>query len=155
MDKKLVISFFSLTLFLVAFFGAPVQGAINAVGIEAPAEVIVGIEFQVKLTGLTVGSNYRVDAAHSDGNISRVISATSSTEYVGLIFKTEDADGIVPIHIGSADSAGALSGATTATALVQVKSPSDSLDSSFFLLVLTPLLIIGIVFAIVKRFIRS
>ena len=121
-----------------------VQASLNTASITCPGEVRIGVMFSCKVTGLTVGTNYIVTAQHSDGNVSVVKTAGSSTEYFRFTLNTEDSDNLVPISVGQATDAGALSGADIDTALVTLINPSSDIPSTFFQNMLSPVLIIGI-----------
>ena len=140
------------TLFVLAVFaflfvgmaGQQTQGAVNTAAITCPSEVRIGNLLSCKVTGLTVGSNYIAVAQHSGGNVSSVKTAASTTEYFRFILTTADSDGIVPVSVADATTAGAQTGADTDTALVNLIAPSSDIPSAFFQDLLAPILIIGI-----------
>lgn len=143
MQKKLKI-FLLVSLLGIGLLGLAIQPVLATESVTAPSEVRIGNMISVKLNGLTVGSNYIVTAAHSDGNVSKVLTASASTEYIRFVFATADSDGLVPIHIGAATVTGVLTGPTIDTALVNLINPGEDIPSSFFQNLLAPVLIIGI-----------
>lgn len=151
MQKKLKILLL-VSLLGIGVFGMAVQPALAAEAITAPSEVRIGNLLSVKLTGLTVGTNYIVDAVHSDANVSKVLTASSTTEYVRFTFSTADSDGLVPIHLAEATAAGVLTGATLDSALVNLINPGSDIPSSFFQNLLAPVLIIGIFVLLMSAF---
>ncbi len=142
---------FVIAIFAVMFLGFSQQGK-AAVAITCPNEVRIGIVISCELTGLTVGDNYIVTAVHSGGNQSVVLTAATTTEYARLTMTTADSDGLVPIGVGSATDAGALTGGTTDTALVNLINPSSDIPSAFFQNILASVLIIGIFMLLMSAF---
>ena len=130
------------------------KASVNAVGLSCPTEVRIGNLLSCKATGLTVGTNYIAIAVHSDGNISKVLSATSSVEYFRFTFTTADADGLIPIELDTANATGVDSDTTTydAASLVNLINPAEDIPSSFFQNLLAPVLIIGIFVLLMAAF---
>jgi len=155
MKKALKVSLV-LSLFLVSFLAVtfqPTNASSNAASLSCPGEVRIGNVLSCKATGLTVGTNYIVIGVHSDGNVSSVKTAVSSTEYFRLTFTSADSDGIVPVIIDTATAAGAQSGTDDDTALVNLINPANDIPSSFFQNLLSAVLIIGIFGLLMSAFI--
>jgi hypothetical protein len=158
-----------LTLSVIALFalGALAQPTIVSAqyteAIESDPDIQVGVLFSVKCTGLTNGYHYRLDVIHSAGNITDVLTATGSVGYAELLIEDEDSDGIVILALSRADSSGAYmeknaptdNSSTYVTSLVSLKSAQDYINPAFFLLILTPFLIIMVVYAIAKKFVKT
>jgi hypothetical protein len=145
-----------LVIPLLALFGFGMASpASAAVSIEVDPDIQVGVLFSVKATGLTPGTSYRLDVVHSAGNVSDVATASGSVAYFELLVEDEDSDGRATIQIAAADGTGARTGATLASALVSIKTAQDYINPAFFLLILTPFLIIMVVYAIAKKFVKT
>ena len=160
--RKVRLGFLAVPLLLLLAMSMSLQGghaATNITGVTATVgadSVMVGVPFTVQIEGLTAASTYAVRATHSAGNITRWITPSSTTANVDFIFESVDSDDQVPIYVYSTSSGSILHNATTyppTTIYVQLSEPNDYIDSSFFLLVVVPLVIIGIVLVLVKKFI--
>lgn len=143
--------FLIFVMFALLFVGVASQPVSAAASITCPAEVRIGNLLSCKVTGLTVGTNYRADAQHSDANVSSVVTAASTTEYFRFTMTTADANGIVPVAVSVATAAGA-AGTTVDTALVNLIDPGTDIPSAFFQNLLAPILIIGIFVLLMSAF---
>ena len=105
LNKKLSLLIMPLFFLGLMFLSStPVQAAPTLSGVSSAR---VGVIWTFTADGLTSGSIYYVEAAHSGGNLSVVLTATGSSETEEFIFESEDSDGVVPIQIYSATAAGA------------------------------------------------
>jgi len=139
----------------VLFISAPSfasEQTVQAAAISCPSEVRIGNVLSCKLTGLTIGNSYKVDAIHSDGNVSAVLTASSGTEYVRLTMTTADSDGLVPVALHLVFTNLTYS-TTLDTALVNLINPGSDIPSSFFQNLLSAVLIIGIFGLLMTAFI--
>jgi hypothetical protein len=144
--------FLIFAMFTLLFVGVANRPASGAVALTCPAEVRIGNLLSCKATGLTVGSNYIGVAIHSDGNVSSVKTAASTTEYFRFTMTTADSDGIVAVIIDTATDAGVADGTDDDTALVNLRDPGSDIPSAFFQNLLAPVLIIGIFVLLMSAF---
>jgi hypothetical protein len=144
-------AFMIFAVFAMLFVGMTNQPATGAASITCPAEVRIGNLLSCKITGLTVGTNYWLDAQHSDANVSTVITAASTTEYARFTMTTADSNGIVPVSVSVATSTPS-AGTTVDTALVNLINPGSDIPSAFFQNLLAPVLIIGIFVLLMSAF---
>lgn len=147
--NKIFLIFTMFTLLFVGIANQPVHGA---AALTCPSEVRIGNLLSCKATGLTVGTNYIAIAQHSDGNVTSVKTATSSTEYFRFTMTTADSDGIVAIALDTATDAGVAEGTDDDVALVNLVNPGSDIPSAFFQNLLAPILIIGIFVLLMSAF---
>jgi hypothetical protein len=143
-----------LALASMGIFATPTNAQATA-AIESDPDIQVGVLFSVKATGLTPGQHYGLDVVHSAGNITDVATASGSVVYFEILIEDEDSDGIVILVLYQADSSGTRSGTDLTTGLVSLKTAQDYINPAFFLLILTPFLIIMVVYAIAKKFVKT
>jgi hypothetical protein len=111
----------------------------------------VGVPCTVMADGLTADTDYIFIAEHSGGNQTKVITPTGTEAYVDFMFDSADSDDIV--LIGYASYTGSTTVASyTDSFYLQLDEPTDYLSATFFILVLVPLVIIGIVLLLKSKF---
>ena len=153
MNKKL--SLLILPLFflgLIAFAPSPASATPTISGVSSAR---VGVIWTFTADGLTSGSTYYVEAAHSGGNLSVVLTATGSSESEEFIFESEDSDGVVPIQLYAASATGSKTGAALATYLLNLDAADEGLSTAFFVGILGGLLVIVIIVRVVRNLINS
>jgi hypothetical protein len=154
MKRKLILAILPVFFIGMLFMSAstPVSAAESLSGVSSAR---VGIIWSFTADGLTSGSTYLVEAAHSGGNLSVVLTATGSSETEEFIFESEDSDGVVPIQLYAATALGASTGAALATFLLNLDAPDQGLSTAFFVGILGGLLVIVIIVRVVRNLINS
>jgi hypothetical protein len=151
--RKLSVLIVPLFFLGIMFLGTtPVTAAESLNGVSSAR---VGVIWSFTADGLTSGSIYLVEAAHSGGNQSVVLTATGSSETEEFIFESEDSDGVVPIQIYAATNLGAKTGNPLATFLLNLDAADEGLSTAFFVGILGGLLVIVIIVRVVRNLINS
>ena len=151
MNRKLLIFVMPMLLIGLMFMNtSPARATGQLSGVSSAR---VGITFTVTASDLDSTIIYIVQAAHSGGNLTEVISGSSS-DVVSFVFDSEDADGKVPIQLWQSNvSLGLVS--LDDTLLINLDAPDQGLSTAFFVGILGGLLVIVIIVRVVRNLINS
>jgi hypothetical protein len=152
MKRKLLIVIMPMLLIgLMLMNTTPALGAGSLSGVSSAR---VGITYTVTASDLDSTKMYTVEAAHSGGNLTEVITGSSSGT-VAFTFDSEDADGKVPIQLWQVFVNLTHSATVEDTLLINLDAPDQGLSTAFFVGILGGLLVIVIIVRVVRNLINS
>jgi len=150
-DKKMLYPMFGLMLLLLSSMGA--SGGTAAVGITVDSTVqFGGTVMTIKLTGLTVDSEYTIWASGNSQTFNNITLSASATEVFVPAPVLDDSDGYT-LSVGA--STAGVAATADATLFISPRDIGDFFPIDFFFNLLVPLILILVVVGITVSFVQS
>jgi hypothetical protein len=145
-------------MFIVPMFAflilSPALAGTAAVGLNIDTNTVFeGTPVTVEASGLTVGTEYTIWASGNDFTMNNItFEASRATEFI-VLSTGEDSDNSFTLSIGTSTSGVASSAA--ATEYVSLRQADDFLPTSFFLSLIAPLIVIGLIVGLAVAILAS
>jgi len=152
------LAFPMLMLGLIIFASASVQAkteSVNALALTIPTEIYVGTPTTVKVSGLTSGTDYVLFNTHDATPTPIVFTASSTKAFLTTSWPAEGDNNFLLKLIDWNGTTPNTNEAGSVTVVVNLVDASTRLPIDAFFDLMVPLIIIGVVFALVAGFIGT